>query len=112
MLHGTLPHGFHPEHNMLLPMSKHSKLHQQVECHIWIVSDKEWKVEDGGKEVEQRQFLSKVTSLGRAIAAFPLAPRFGKMLALAHQHDLLGLSLPVQHPPLELFELGLDVTRK
>lgn len=45
------------------------------------------------KEAEQKQFLSKVTSLGKAIAAFPLAPRFGKMLALAHQHDLLGLSL-------------------
>ena len=45
------------------------------------------------KEAEQKQFLSKVTPLGRAISAFPLAPRFGKMLALAHQHDLLGLSL-------------------
>jgi len=45
------------------------------------------------KEAEKQQFLSKVTALGRAIAAFPLAPRFGKMLALAHQHDLLGLSL-------------------
>lgn len=31
----------------------------------------------------------KVTPLGRVIAKFPVLPRFGKMLALSHQHDLL-----------------------
>ena len=45
------------------------------------------------KEAEAVQFLSKVTPLGRCMAAFPLAPRFGKMLALAHQHDLLALAI-------------------
>lgn len=30
-----------------------------------------------------------VTDLGRAIAKFPVLPRYGKMLALSHQHDLL-----------------------
>lgn len=33
--------------------------------------------------------LTKVTQLGMAISAFPVAPRFGKMLALSHQHSLL-----------------------
>lgn len=33
--------------------------------------------------------VTKVTALGHAIAAFPVAPRFGKMLALSHQHNLL-----------------------
>lgn len=33
--------------------------------------------------------LTKVTALGQAIAAFPVSPRFGKMLALSHQHNLL-----------------------
>ncbi|PSN33185.1 putative ATP-dependent RNA helicase kurz [Blattella germanica] len=35
------------------------------------------------------EYTSKVTPLGYAIAAFPVAPRFGKMLALSHQQDLL-----------------------
>ncbi|KAJ6635942.1 putative ATP-dependent RNA helicase kurz [Pseudolycoriella hygida] len=33
--------------------------------------------------------LTKVTPLGQAISAFPVAPRFGKMLALSHQQSLL-----------------------
>lgn len=33
--------------------------------------------------------LTKVTELGKAVAAFPVAPRFGKMLALSHQQSLL-----------------------
>lgn len=33
--------------------------------------------------------IAGVTPLGHAIAAFPVAPRFGKMLALSHQHNLL-----------------------
>lgn len=33
--------------------------------------------------------LTKVTPLGTAISAFPVAPRYGKMLALSHQHSLL-----------------------
>lgn len=33
--------------------------------------------------------LTRVTSIGRAISAFPVAPRFGKMLALSHQQNLL-----------------------
>lgn len=30
-----------------------------------------------------------MTSLGRSIATFPVIPRYGKMLALSHQHNLL-----------------------
>ncbi|KAK3878836.1 hypothetical protein Pcinc_016552 [Petrolisthes cinctipes] len=32
---------------------------------------------------------SRISSLGKAMAAFPLSPRYGKMLALSHQHSLL-----------------------
>ena len=32
---------------------------------------------------------SKITSLGRAMACFPVSPRYGKMLSMGHQHDLL-----------------------
>jgi len=45
------------------------------------------------RELQKIEFTSKVTPLGRAIATFPLAPRFGKMLALSHQHDLLPLAI-------------------
>lgn len=38
---------------------------------------------------EAEKNVGKVTKLGRAISAFPVAPRFGKMLALSHQQDLL-----------------------
>lgn len=33
--------------------------------------------------------VAKVSKLGKAISVFPVAPRFGKMLALSHQHELL-----------------------
>ncbi|XP_008191976.1 probable ATP-dependent RNA helicase kurz [Tribolium castaneum] len=36
---------------------------------------------------------SQVTPLGRAIAKFPVLPRFGKMLALSHQQDLLPYTI-------------------
>ncbi|XP_044261323.1 probable ATP-dependent RNA helicase kurz [Tribolium madens] len=35
----------------------------------------------------------QVTPLGRAIAKFPVLPRFGKMLALSHQQDLLPYTI-------------------
>lgn len=39
------------------------------------------------------EFSSKVTKLGNSIAAFPVAPRFGKMLALSHQENLLEYTI-------------------
>lgn len=36
---------------------------------------------------------SKVTPLGRAISKFPVLPRYGKMLALSHQQDLLPYTI-------------------
>ena len=45
------------------------------------------------KELERIQFCSSVTALGKCITNFPVSPRFGKMLALAHQHNLLPLTL-------------------
>lgn len=38
---------------------------------------------------------SYITPLGRAMAAFPLAPRYGKMLALSHQHNLLPYTVAI-----------------
>ncbi|KAK2584403.1 hypothetical protein KPH14_006785 [Odynerus spinipes] len=38
-------------------------------------------------------YNAKVTPLGRSIAAFPVAPRYGKMLALSYQHDLLQYTI-------------------
>lgn len=38
-------------------------------------------------------YNAKVTDLGRRIASFPVAPRYGKMLALSHQHDLYGYTI-------------------
>lgn len=35
----------------------------------------------------------KVTPLGRAIAKFPVLPKFGKMLALSHQQELLPYTI-------------------
>ncbi|XP_046579366.1 probable ATP-dependent RNA helicase DHX37 [Haliotis rubra] len=32
---------------------------------------------------------SKITPVGRAMACFPVSPRYGKMLSLGHQHNLL-----------------------
>ncbi|KAJ9589594.1 hypothetical protein L9F63_017179, partial [Diploptera punctata] len=37
--------------------------------------------------------ITKVTDLGYAISAYPVAPRFGKMLALSNQHELLPYTL-------------------
>jgi ATP-dependent RNA helicase DHX37/DHR1 len=33
--------------------------------------------------------ITKITPLGCAIASFPVAPRYGKMLSLGHQQNLL-----------------------
>lgn len=35
----------------------------------------------------------KATPLGKVIAKFPVLPRFGKMLALSHQYDLLPYTI-------------------
>ena len=31
----------------------------------------------------------RISPLGRAMASFPVSPRYGKMLSLGHQHSLL-----------------------
>ncbi|XP_068227873.1 probable ATP-dependent RNA helicase kurz [Palaemon carinicauda] len=43
----------------------------------------------------ERKDLTVITQLGKAMAAFPLAPRYGKMLALSHQHSLLPYTIAV-----------------
>ncbi|XP_012532022.1 probable ATP-dependent RNA helicase kurz [Monomorium pharaonis] len=55
-------------------------------------------------------YCAKVTPLGRSIAAFPVSPRYGKMLALSHQHNLskyticMVAALSVQEVLLEAFD--------
>lgn len=39
------------------------------------------------------QDIAKITKLGSSISAFPVAPRFGKMLALSHQQNLLEYTI-------------------
>jgi ATP-dependent RNA helicase DHX37/DHR1 len=39
------------------------------------------------------QEIAKITKLGNSIAAFPVAPRFGKMLALSYQQNLLEYTI-------------------
>lgn len=53
--------------------------------------------------------LTRVTSLGQAISAFPVAPRFGKMLALSHQHNLLPYTVCMV-AALSVQEVLLEVT--
>lgn len=56
--------------------------------------------------------LSRITSLGKAMAAFPLAPRYGKMLALSHQHSLLPYTVALVAAltvPEVLIETPVDV---
>ena len=56
--------------------------------------------------------MSRITSLGKAMAAFPLAPRYGKMLALSHQHNLLPYTVALVAAltvPEVLIETPLDV---
>ncbi|KAG7212083.1 hypothetical protein KM043_012436 [Ampulex compressa] len=38
-------------------------------------------------------YCAKVTPLGHSIAAFPVVPRYGKMLALSYQHNLLKYTI-------------------
>ncbi|KAH0955035.1 hypothetical protein HN011_004649 [Eciton burchellii] len=42
---------------------------------------------------KEETYCTKVTPLGYSIAAFPVAPRYGKMLALSHQHNLLQYTI-------------------
>ena len=39
------------------------------------------------------EFNAKVSELGKSIASFPVLPRYGKMLALSQQEDLLPYTL-------------------
>ncbi|CAH0382631.1 unnamed protein product [Bemisia tabaci] len=41
------------------------------------------------------EWSSKLTPLGEAMALFPVAPRFGKMLCLSHQHCLLPYTIAI-----------------
>ncbi|XP_028166537.1 probable ATP-dependent RNA helicase kurz [Ostrinia furnacalis] len=48
------------------------------------------KAESKRKDEED---VLKVTPLGKAVSAFPLLPRYGKMLALSHQQNLLPYTI-------------------
>jgi hypothetical protein len=61
-------------------------------------------------------YCAKVTNLGKSIAAFPVLPRYGKMLALSQQHNLIAYTvcmvaaLSVQELLIEIF--GADGNMK
>nr|KAG5695493.1 hypothetical protein BaRGS_011335 [Batillaria attramentaria] len=40
-------------------------------------------------KVAKTALTSKITALGRAMASFPIAPRYARMLAMGHQQELL-----------------------
>ncbi|XP_072351935.1 probable ATP-dependent RNA helicase DHX37 isoform X1 [Scyliorhinus torazame] len=45
------------------------------------------------KELERAKLTCPITSLGRAMASFPVAPRYAKMLALSKQHDCMPYAI-------------------
>ncbi|XP_076059076.1 putative ATP-dependent RNA helicase kurz isoform X2 [Oratosquilla oratoria] len=47
------------------------------------------------KNLGQIADITQVTELGKAMSAFPLSPRFGKMLALSYQHSLLPYTVAI-----------------
>ena len=57
---------------------------------------------------------AKITPLGKAMACFPVSPRYGKMLALGHQHNLLPYvvlivsALSVQELFVEIYSTSQD----
>jgi len=59
------------------------------------------------KEAKKVLWSSKITALGRAMAAYPLAPRYAKMLLLSHQHGLAELCITLV-AALSVQELMLD----
>lgn len=67
---------------------------------------------------KQELYCAKVTLLGRSIATFPVIPRYGKMLALSHQHNLLKYTicmvaaLSVQEVLKETFGIESSVKHK
>lgn len=53
--------------------------------------------------------VTRITALGKAISVFPVAPRFGKMLALSHQHNLLPYTVCLV-AALSVQEVLIEVT--
>ncbi|XP_078410231.1 putative ATP-dependent RNA helicase DHX37 isoform X2 [Cetorhinus maximus] len=45
------------------------------------------------KELERAKLTCPITPLGRAMASFPVAPRYAKMLALSKQHDCMPYAI-------------------
>ncbi|XP_055380352.1 probable ATP-dependent RNA helicase kurz [Condylostylus longicornis] len=61
-------------------------------------------------ETDSHGKIAKVTALGQAISAFPVAPRYGKMLALSHQKNLLAYVVSLV-AGLSIQEIFLEVTQ-
>ncbi|XP_064461234.1 probable ATP-dependent RNA helicase DHX37 [Ornithodoros turicata] len=47
------------------------------------------------KDLPKWEWSSRVTPLGRAMSCFPVSPRYAKMLAVSHQHNLLPYTVAV-----------------
>ncbi|KAF7991807.1 hypothetical protein HCN44_010608 [Aphidius gifuensis] len=42
---------------------------------------------------KRENYNSKVTQLGKSISVFPVTPRYGKMLSISHQYNLIGYTI-------------------
>lgn len=60
-------------------------------------------------EGKTEEWAARITPLGQSMAAFPVAPRFAKMLALSHQHGLLPYTICMV-AALAVPEVLLDVS--
>lgn len=54
------------------------------------------------------EVVTAITPLGRAMASFPVSPRYSKMLAMGHQHGLLPYIVAIVSA-LSVQELFVDV---
>lgn len=62
------------------------------------------------KEMEQARLSCPITPLGRAMASFPVAPRYAKMLALGKQQDCLPYVISVV-AAMTVREIFVDLDR-
>ncbi|KAI0211448.1 putative ATP-dependent RNA helicase DHX37 [Lamellibrachia satsuma] len=62
------------------------------------------------KRTKKVKYSTQITPLGRTIACFPVSPRYGKMLSLAHQHSLLPYVVALV-AALSVQELFVEVNR-
>lgn len=66
-------------------------LYSAIRCVVYEMSMSSSSV----KEMERARLSCPITPLGRAMASFPVAPRYAKMLALGRQQECLPYVIAV-----------------